>query len=321
MSVNAAVEIPAPEMISDLVRSAMKVHDMRRDRSVQTTQGRLGPSDLGFCRQKATLVAKYVPASDAKSTWPAIVGTALGEYVETALAEAFPGWRLGSVTQQPVSHTFPCGLAVGGTPDIVVPEWNAVLDLKTKDGFSWVKREPWSQNYLYQLSTYALALIDAGILSADRPVTIGLVFIDRSGGEQDPYVVLRTLSPGIEDEIDGWITDVIYAVQQHEDAMRDIPAPVCERICEWFTVCRGGLPAEDSDLITDETLIGAIDMYVEGRDTKAEGERQMDEAKGMLEGVTGTTGVWQVRSTKVGPADIPGYQRAGYTKIDIRRQR
>ncbi len=315
------IEVPSPGTIADLVKAAVKVHDMGRERSIQTAQGRLGPSDLGFCRQKSTLVAKHVPASDAKSTWPAIVGTSLGESVEQALSEAFPAWLLGSVAKHRVGHTFPCGLEVSGTPDIVIPPWNAVLDLKTKDGFSWVMREPWSQNYLFQTSTYALGCIDAGLLDPSLPITIGLVYIDRSGGKDDPYVVLRTLDPGIEDEIDSWITDVVYAVEQREDAMRDIPAPVCEQICEWFTVCRGGLPMSESDLITDETLIGAIEMYVEGQQAVKNAKAQMEEAKSMLVGVDGTTGTWQVRHTKVGAADIPGYTRSAYEKIDVRRQR
>lgn len=314
-------DIPAPDTIGDLVRAAIKVHDMKRPRSIQTQTGTLGPSDLGFCRNKAALVLKGVPASDSKSIWPAVIGTALGDYVEQGLDAAFSGWQVGSIAKQRVEHTFPSGAVVGGTPDIVIPDWNLVLDLKTKDGYSWVKREPWSQNYLFQLSTYALGLIDAGILNDAEPVWIGLVFIDRSGGEEDPYVVLRMLDPGIEDEIDSWITDVAYAVRQDEDAMRDIPAPVCEQICEWYTVCRGTLPMEDAEMVTDITLIGAVDMYVEARQAKSDAEAAMDEAKQMLKGVNGTTGEWVIRHTDVPEGDVPGYARRAYSKMEIRKQR
>jgi hypothetical protein len=321
MSEGVTMEVPPPETIGDLVRAAIKVHDMKRPRSIQTQSGTLGPSDLGFCRNKATLVMKGVPASDSKSIWPAVIGTALGEYVEQSLDEAFPNWQVGSVTGQRVTHVFPSGALVGGTPDIVIPAWNMVLDLKTKDGYSWVKREPWSQNYLFQLTTYALGLVDAGILDGSRPVIIGLVFIDRSGGDEDPYVVTRLLDPGLEDEIDSWITDVGYAVRNDEDAMRDIPAPVCEQICEFFTVCRGGLPMEEAEFITDHVLVGAIDMYLEARAAKSEAEAAMEEAKQMLKGCDGTTGEWVVRHTDVPESEVPGYARRAYTKMEIVRQR
>ena len=322
MSEGVTMEIPSAETIGDLVKAAIRVHDMKRPRSVQSATGTLGPSDLGFCRNKAALTLKQVPPSDSKSLWPAVIGTALGEYVEQSLDEAFPLWKMGSTGSRYVEHTFPSGALLGGTPDIVIPPWNMVLDLKTKDGYSWVKREPWSQNYLFQLSTYALALIDAGVLDPTIPVWIGLVFIDRSGGESDPYVVLRELSPGVEDEIDSWITDVAYAVRNDEDAMRDIPASVCEQICEFFTVCRGGtLPMAEAEMIDDPTLIGAIDMYVEARRAKKEAEDAMEEAKQMLKGCDGTTGEWVVRHTDVPEGEVPGYARRAYSKMEIVKQR
>ncbi len=184
-----------------------------------------------------------------------------------------------------------------------------------------MKREPWSQNYLFQLTTYALALVDAGILDPTRPIIIGLIFIDRSGGEEDPYVVTRVFNPGIEDEIDSWITDVQYAVLHGEDASRDIPAPVCEQICEFFTVCRGTLPMEDAEFLTDPTTRGAIEMYVEARAAKSEAEAAMEEAKQMLKGVDGTTGEWVVRHTDVPEGVVPGYSRRAYSKMEIVRQR
>ena len=56
----------------------------------------------------------------------------------------------------------------------------------------------------------------------------------------------------LTDEIDSWVGDVIYAVKNNEDASRDIPAAVCERICSHFTACRGALETNDgAELIID----------------------------------------------------------------------
>jgi hypothetical protein len=100
-----------------------------------------------------------------------------------------------------------------------------------------------------------------------------------------------------------------------------VPA-VCEKICEFFTACRGSLPdSHDPALIEDPDLISAVEMYVEGGELEKTAKRLKDEAKAMLVGVNGSTKTHQVRWTEVGPSEVKASYRDGYTKIDIRKVR
>ena len=48
------------ERIGSLISSALKMYMDESPRSVQASEGILGPSDIGFCRQKAALMTKGV---------------------------------------------------------------------------------------------------------------------------------------------------------------------------------------------------------------------------------------------------------------------
>ena len=312
-------------MIADdfqgLITTAVRAYGDGSQRSQQAEDGLLGPSDIGFCRQKAALMTKGVKASDNKSLWAAQVGTAVHNYVEAALKEVFPDWLVGSIDELTVTATLPNGVTISGHPDIVVPDLNTVLDIKTVDGFEWVKRSGTSQSHKFQRHLYALGCVQGGIFDVDKPVYVGNVYFDRSGKETEPIVVVEEIDYGLTDEIVAWVDDVIYAVKHGEEAAQDIAAPVCERICEFYTVCRGGLPTGDAMLITDPDLVGAVSMYRDGLDMEKEAKRMKDQAKAMLYGVNGSTGEWQVRWTQVGPTDIPGFTRDGYERLDVRKVR
>lgn len=310
--------IPDAETIGIIIDTAIKAASDSTPRTIQSTQGLIGPSDVGFCRQKAALMMKGKQQTDSKSAWAANVGTAIHVWVEDALKAAFPAWL---IEPQRVTATLPNGAEISGTPDVVVPEWNAVLDIKTVDGYSWVKRSGTSQNHKFQRHLYVMGAVDAGLLDPTRPLYVGNIYFDRSGKEKSCYVTIEEFDPTLTDEIASWVDDVIYAVQHDEDAMRDIAAPVCEQICEFFGECRGGLPVAEGERIDNPELLEAVAMYVEGRDLEAEGKKMKKAAGVVLDGVNGSTGEWQVRSTFIGESEVPGFMRAGYTRIDIRKQR
>ena len=309
---------PSADVISHVIGTAIKAKSDTTPRTVQSHDGIIGPSDLGFCRNKAALMAKGVPQSDSKSAWAANVGTAIHEWAGDALRTAFPDWV---VDARRLTATFPNGAEVTGTPDIVVPDWNAVLDLKTVDGYEKIKRFGTSLNHRMQRHTYALGAIQAGLLDDSKTVLVGNVYLDRSGEESEPYVVLAEFDPGFTDEVSAWIDDVIYAVQHGEDASRDISAPVCERICEFYTACRGGLPMGEPTLITDDSTKDAIRLYVEGRDLEKRARQMKDQAKTELVGVNGSDGEWTVRWTKKNGVEVPGYYREPSESLDVRRTR
>lgn len=310
------------EKIKDLFSTALRNYMDGSARSIQSADGILGPSDIGFCRQKANLMIKGVPQTDAVPKWSAAVGTSVHNYVEAALKESYPDWLLGSIDHIEVTATLPSGAEIKGHPDVVVQASNAVLDIKTVDGFQWIKREGTSQQHKYQRHLYAMGLIQAGLLDDSKPVLVGNVYFDRSGKEPEPYVVVEEMDPTLTDEIDSWVTDVIYAVRNNEDASRDIPAAVCEKICTHFTACRGSLEVhEGGELIEDKETVAAINMYVEGRDLSKQADQIKREAQSRLVGINGTDGRYQVRWVEVSPSVVQSFEKDGYMRLDIRKVR
>lgn len=304
------------------ISAALTAYMDNSPRSMQADEGRLGPSDIGFCRQKAALMVKGVDATDAPPKWAAAVGTAVHNYVETAIKRMFPDWLLGSIDDLSVTATLPSGAQISGHPDIVIPESNTVLDIKTVDGFQWVKREGTSQQHKYQRHLYALGCLQAGIFDKSKPVYVGNIYFDRSGKQPEPLAIVEEMDVMLTDEIDSWVQDVIYAVKHGEDASRDIPAAVCERICSHFTACRGALENYDGgEFITDSELVAAVDMYTEARNMEKTAKQMKDEASSRLAGVNGSTGSWQVRWVEVQPTRVESFEKQGYSRLDIRKAR
>lgn len=305
-----------------LIAAAVRAYSDSSDRSVQSDKGILGPSDIGFCRQKAVLMTRGVAPTDSVPIMPAAIGTAIHNYVEAAVKEMFPDWLVGSIDQIKVTATLPSGAEISGHPDIVIPADNTLLDLKTKDGLEWAKREGASQSNKFQRHLYVLGCIEAGLLDESKPIYVGNAFLDRSGKEETVITDTAEWDPTLTAEIDAWVTDVIYAIRNKEDASRDLPSAVCERICSHFTACRGGLEVhEGGEQITDDTLVAAIRMYVEGRDMAKTADQMKKEASSVLYGVNGSDGTWQVRWVEVQPTRVEAFDKQGYTRLDVRKVR
>lgn len=305
--------------VTAALNKAMKHRQDNSARSLLAKHGYLGASDIGFCRQKAKLVTTGQNPTDNPSKWSAFVGTAVGKEIELALYEMDLGWYIGSVGGLEVKAKFPSGAEMGGHPDIVAPDLNAVLDIKTVDGFEWVRREGTSLSHKYQRHIYALGAVQQGILDGSQPVYVGNLYFDRSGKQTEPMILIEEMDYTLTAEIDSWIQDVIYAVKNMEDAPRDVAAPICERICEFFTVCRGALETRDGgDKITDKELVSAISMYVDARALENQAKEMKSEAAARLAGVNGMTDEWQVRWTHINPTMVQQFERPGHTRIDIR---
>lgn len=300
---------------------AQAIHDYSYNdpRSKQSRDGILGPSDLGFCRQKAVLTTRGIGQTDETNEAPARIGTAIHRYLAMAFQSADMGWIADS---EKVTATFPSGAVISGTPDLICVNENAIIDVKTVDGFEWIKRNGTSQNHKYQRHAYALGALQNGLLSWKKPIYVGNMYIDRSGKEKEPYFIIEEFDQDLTAEIDSWIQDVIYAVKNGEDASRDVPSAVCEKICPFFTACRGSLEVHEGGvLISDEESLNAVAMYVEARDMAKEAEQMKKEAQLRLQGITGTTGEWDVRWVEVAPTVIQSFEKSGYMRMDVRRVR
>lgn len=305
-------------LVSDKIIEALTANEHADARSQQARAGILGPSDIGFCRQKAVLVTRQTQPTDDVSKWSANVGTALHNYIEAALKRQFPAWLMGSVDDIVVTAHLPSGAQISGHPDIIAPDINAILDIKTVDGFEWVKRNDVSDAHRYQRTLYAIGAVQGGYLTEDKPVYVGNLYFDRSGKERFPLVKVSEYDPMEADEIDSWIGDVTYAVRHGEDAARDIAPSVCQQICEFYTACRGNLPVHDGQEFTDDqTLKTAIRMVVEAQGMEKQAKSMKAEAKQILKGFNGTDGEYQVRWTEIQPKFIEGFQRSGSVRMDV----
>jgi hypothetical protein len=307
------------EQMQAVLADAIDGFGRSSERTVQSREGRIGPSDLGFCRNKAALMTRGIEQSDVTPLNAAQIGTAIHAYVAQAFEWANPdNW----LVERKVTARFPSGVEITGTADLIMTDWNACIDVKTVDGFSWIKREGVSQNHKFQRHTYTIGAIAEGLLDEDRTIYVGNLYIDRSGKEKTPLLILEEYDPSLTDQVDSWIGDVIYAVKNDEEASRDIPAPVCAQICEYFTVCRGDLPVhEGAETIEDETRVTAIRLYNEGKAMAKEGEQLKREAQQRLLDTNGVATVdgkaWQVRWVHVNPSSYE-VNREGYDRMDVK---
>ena len=308
--------IPSPDEIALIVSTAWKAKSDSTPRTLQSRAGLIGPSDLGFCRNKAALMGRGEPVG-LPLHHPADIGTAIHHWLEDALRAAFPSWQI----ERRFTATFPCGAQIAGSADIAITEVERGAghqDGRRVREDQAVRRLAESQDAAPRLRPRA---IQEGLLDDSQTVYVGNIYVDRSGEEPLPYVVYEEFDHAFTDVVDQWITDVIYAIQHDEDASRDIPAPVCERICEFYSVCRGDLPIAEPQFITDEDTRNAVRMYVEGREMAARGKKMQDQAKTALVGVNGSDGEWTVRWTSKAGSEVPGYYRAPSESIDVRRAR
>lgn len=284
--------------LGELLAVSIKAYGEQDARSIQSADGIIGMSDLGFCRQKALLMMRGIPQSDSSNIYAAQMGTAIHAYYRKAMEEMFPEWIADA---QRLVCTFPSGVQVPGTPDLVVPDYNAIVDWKSTDGFQRLRTYGVSTSNRYQRFGYARAAIQAGLLDPSKPVWVCNYFIDRSAREKDSLFLFEEYDDSLANEIDEWISDVTYANVQGEDASRDIPSPVCAKICEFFTVCRGGLEVhEGQEVLDDEETIQYVEMANTGKEMKQIGDAMYEEARANLVGVNGITPTHQVRWVEVG---------------------
>lgn len=295
-----------------------------RDHSARTQQAasfHLGVSDIGHCQEFARRIIVGEPESDPRNprgVFAAFIGTALGDAIEKALAREHPTW----IFQTTVRFPIPSGGEVQGHPDIVIPPGDpdypqGVWDLKSVNGFDSRRRYGQSRQQRWQVAMYVAALIADGVLDATQPIFMGDVYIDRSGEEVEPFVLLEEYDPEILHEIDDWIEDVKYAVIHGEEAQREPSREFCASWCPRFTACRGG-DTDVSGLIEDEEIVAAAHAYIEASAAEAEAKRRKTKASIVLHRAPegGSTGEIQFRWVTVGGGEVH-YTRQSYQKLSI----
>lgn len=296
------------DLLADLVAAGVKASGESTPRSQQSAAGLIGPSSIGFCRHKALLMMRGVPESDSLDVWPMQVGTWMHTGLREAKAEYFPNW----IQDQKVTCTLPSGYEISGTPDTVVPEYNAVIDDKSKDGLERVRKEGQSQSDIFQLTIYALALIQEGTLDATKPLWLVNMYWDRSGREKRPETYSTLFTDELVAMVDSWIGDIVYANLNGVDAERDQEPPLCKRICSHYTACWGNLPTkEEPQVISSQPLVDAAELVYEGRQLEKRGKRMVDEGKDSLRDIEGVTAEHQIRWVHVNS------KTGGYDRLDV----
>jgi hypothetical protein len=279
-------------MLSDDLLQALVAHENERPRSQQI---RLGPSELGYCREYIRNVMVGAPQQD-NSEWPtaAVVGTLLGEHLEETAAQ-----YLGALTQVPVTTTLPNGLVVSGHADMVFPDRNALADAKSKVGLSEVRKEGPSLEHLVQVSIYTLGLVQAGTLT--EGATAHLIYADRGGTEQVLYEVeldWDRIQYFIQVCVDR-LADVLDA-QEHIDqgdvewarALRDKTPPFCYSprvMCPFRDLCWEGSEWAPHEVIADAEVLDAVSRFVVVRAEYNAAEEARRQLREKLRGVSGIT--------------------------------
>jgi hypothetical protein len=277
----------------------------------------LGPSEIGSCRAYVAHViagTERLPEEGIKLA--AFVGTAVGEMTERAVM-AYLAKRIGPVAQQqvPLTATLPNGLQISGHADLVVGP--SVWDAKTKDGLADVRRNGAEFKHKAQINTYQLARIQQGLATPEDEWS--LIYIDRSGADEDTVVISSPYDPAITDEILARLEDSLYAAEHDlSSAPRDEPFPFCAGYCPFFNACRGSDEHQKGGLITDQVLLDLIAQQREGKAMEKEGKALAKAAQDQLTGVEGSTGDLAVTWTAVPATYINGYTRAAYTRFDVR---
>ena len=299
------------------VREAVRRAMHGSARSEQSRDRRLGPSELGGCRSYLARVIAEVPFDESYSEdtkWAAFVGTAVGDMVEMELVADDPERTRSQVS---LTATLPrLGVKISGHCDIVEPE--GVSDVKTKDGLAMVRRVGPDFHHKVQANIYLLAAIQEGLVPADG--TWSLVYLDRSGRDDEPFVVSGTLDMEIIEEAEKRLEDAFYAAEYDLDsAPRDKPYDYCVRYCPFFTSCRGADEHQVSGLITDKKYLDAITAYQEATAAIKEAEKVKDEAKAVLSGISGSTGDYELSWTSVPATEISTFVRPAYDRISLRK--
>ena len=278
--------------LADRFLQALKDFENAKPRNKQV---RLGPSELGGCREYVRNVMVGSPMQEA-DVWPtaAVVGTLLGTHLEV-VAEQY----MNAVTEVPVTATLPNGLKVSGHADVVLPEENAVVDAKSKDRLATVRREGASLENLIQISVYAVGLVQTGVLRAG--CTAHLIYVDRSGNDQELYEIELSWEDilGYIDKCEERLDEVV-TVQDYIDAgdtqyvrtLRDKTPPFCyspKVMCPFRDLCWKGSEWVPDTEITDPEVIKAVHLYDEARALEKDAAIVKAAQREKLVGVTGKT--------------------------------
>jgi hypothetical protein len=303
--------------VADDVKAALQAYSGESERSLQSRAFKVGISDLGWCSERTRrMLAKMTP--DHEDYTKAFIGTALGDHLERACSIWWPDAIIQPEVEA-VLHGDQHDYHVPGHPDLVRPS-GIVIDFKSARGLSAPRRTGPSQQQQFQRHVYALACHAKGLFEPHidlADVVVANVWIDRAGDYTDLYVHAEQYDSEVVQQATWWLDEVSYSFVNNEEARKEPPREMCQAVCGFYKTCRA-LDTDVEGLLSDDTVLAAVDMYQEGIQLEKRGRQLKDEAKANLSGITGSTGEFTVRWTHVNAGHVE-YDRKSYEKLDIRR--
>jgi hypothetical protein len=298
------------------VYAAIQHASNESERSQQSTDFRIGMSDLGFCSEKVRRMVAGIP-EPVTDKLAAFIGTAIGDHVEQACLAIWPH----AIRQPAVAvtlHGDGGDYVVTGHPDLVLPDEGIVVDFKTHRGLAVPRRTGPSRQQQYQRHGYALGAWEAGLFGdLDlSDVQVANVWVDRAADDHEVYAHMEPYDQRVIDEAAMWLDDVAYAYLHDQEARKEPAREVCAKACGHFADCR----LYDTDvqgLLTDDTILASVDMYREAATMEKQARRLKDQAKAALTGVTGSTGKVMVRWVHINGTHVE-FDRDPYDRLDVR---
>jgi hypothetical protein len=288
-------------------------------RGQQASEFRVGMSDLGYCseRTKRMLDQEVPEDSDMFKAW---LGTVIGDGFEDALVAYYSHGAV--VKQAEVTVTLEGDrrtYEVPGHPDLIFPDEALVIDGKTAFGLEMARRTGADQQKQFQRHAYGKGAWLKGFFGETplEEVRVGNVWLDRSGATSSVHVQIEPFSDEVLASAAQWLDEVVEAYVTGQTAMKEPPREVCAATCGFFGDCRA-MDTDAAGLLEGTETIEAVQMYLDGKELAKQGESFKKQAKAVLAGKEGSTGDHIVRWVGVDPVFIEGYERRGYTRLDIR---
>lgn len=294
------------------------------DRSMQSKDYKVGVSDLGFCSEYTRRMLAGIPQEFESDALAAFIGTAIGDGVENAIRTE---WGERALIQSEVSLRLEADSGrvynLGGHPDIVDLENGLVIDIKTVNGLSFVKRNGPKQSQQFQRHGYAKALWEMGTWGERsiplEEIRVANIWFDRSGAEHEAWVHMENFSEQVVWEATEWLDEVVYAYLHEQEAKKEPSYEFCSVWCGHFADCRGG-EGNVSGLLEDPDVLVAVDLVKEASRLEAQAKKLKAQANSALKGIEGSTGEFTVKWVHVNGGDV-SYTRRPYERLDIRKIR
>lgn len=292
--------------LGDAVIAALEDFQRNAPRTKQSSSRVLGMSEMGGCREyiRATIAGDTKNVRDGVK-FAAYMGTAIGDFTENILGGYGFNTQEDAVVELPRTK-----IKVRGHLD--ARNKSAVIDLKTRDELTEMRREGPSFKERAQISGYLVGKVQEGVLNTES--TGHLVYLDRSGKDEVPYVwsVNYETALLILDAVENRLEDVQNALATGQRAPRDEPESWCYAIsCPFYDACWAGYTPTAE--IAHEREIKAVQEYVAARAAVKDATAMQKAKRAALigvEGVTpeGTVVRWTLTTTAQGES----------TRLDVR---